>query len=180
MTDSSPRDDALDPRFYLSSRLPVAWRATPELGPGELTALNDSNVSLFNALALLDASNAHEGEEGGLVHAELARLETRLTLLLSMMSRLMAQQQLVPALSVVTLADHFLEWPEAPWRPGERGVVDLYIDVTIAMPLQLPVVITSDGRAAFDGLGPHCLNGLEKFLFRQHRRSIAEHKLLRS
>lgn len=179
MNDSTPHDDALDPRFFLNSRLPVAWRPTPALTPAELMALNDSNVALLNALALLDVSAAHEGEEGTLVHAELARLETRLSLMLSMMSRLMAQQQLVPALSVITLADRYLLWPAAGWQPGERGVVDVYLDASIAMPLQLPVQIDADGRAAFDGLSSHCLNGLEKFLFRQHRRSIAEHKLLR-
>jgi hypothetical protein len=174
-------DEGLDQRFNLQGRLPASWRPTLSFTANELSAFNDNNLTLFNALSLMDMSHASESEDNSALHADFIRLETKLGIMMSMLSRLMAQHQLVPALAHVTISDRFALWHEdAPWQVDDWGVLELYIDVTIAVPLQLPAKINADGAAVFEGLSTACLNGLEKFLFRQHRRSIADARSIRS
>ncbi len=174
-------DEGLDQRFNLQGRLPAAWRQAESFTAHELAAFNDNNLTLFTALSLMDISFAAEAEDSSSLHADFVRVETKLGLMMSMLSRLMAQHQLVPALAQVTIADRYALWhQDAPWQPGQVGVLELYIDVTVAVPLQLPAQINAEGVAVYEGLSAACLNGLEKYLFRQHRRSIADARSIRS
>lgn len=174
-------DEGLDQRFNLEGRLPAAWRPALSFSANELASFNDNNLTLFNALSLMDMSHTTESEDNSSLHADFVRLETKLGLMMSMLSRLMAQHQLVPSLAQVTIADRYARWhQDAPWQVGDVGVLELYIDVTVAVPLQLPAKINAEGEAIYEGLSTACLNGLEKFLFRQHRRSIADARSIRS
>ncbi|MDZ4299259.1 MAG: PilZ domain-containing protein [Moraxellaceae bacterium] len=174
-------DEGLDQRFNLQGRLPAAWRPAQFFSANEFAAFNDNNLTLFTALSLMDMSHTVESEDNSSLHADFVRVETKLGIMMSMLSRLMAQHQLVPSLAQVTIADRYALWHQsAPWQVDDMGVLELYIDVTVAVPLQLPAKINADGAAVYEGLSIACLNGLEKFLFRQHRRSIADARSIRS
>lgn len=170
-------DDDLDPRFYWQARLPTTW-AAGAWTTGDLIALNDSNQTLFQALAAIEtATTANDGEESSVPAADVHRLDIKMNLVLAMLSRLMAHHALVPTVHEVVLADRFVVWRDAPiWQPGDQGVLDVFIDPLLALPLRLPMSIDEDGRGLFDGLTASSLQGIERFLFRQHRRDVAVSK----
>lgn len=169
----------------LAGRLPALWRALDmPLSEAELTAINDSNGVLLNAIAVVDSHNQADPDESG-AHSELLRIEAKVDLLLGLVTRVLSAHQATPTLFRVFLSAQQLSWQDAlvpvpESVPEQLGVVDLYVYPLIAVPLTLPLRINSAGSAQIIGLNLHTLNGLEKFLFRQHRRAIAGARQLKS
>lgn len=163
----------------LGGRLPASWRALGEpLSDAELAALNDSNGVLLNAIAVVDAQSQNDLDEPG-THNDLLRLEAKVDLLLGLVTQVLAIHQPVPPLVKVFLSAQHLTWsdalvPAGDAVSGQLGVIELYVYPLIAVPLRLPVRIEQNGQALILGLSAHARNGLEKFLFRQHRRAIAD------
>ena len=136
----------------------------------------------------------HEVEERGEVSAELARMDLKLDLLISIVQQLVTAKQAVPPAVPVTLTAEGISWPlrdgsqlssltdEAPQGPYAMPVVaELYVNPVVPMPLclygKMSQVNDQDGepswQVVFDNPGESIVDLLEKLIFRYHRRAIA-------
>lgn len=176
--DSSSTD--LADTICLEGVLPVAWAAMPAgFTDAEFSAMHEGNLMLLNAIAVIDQPQAGDGDESGLLHQDMFRIEAKLDLLTSLVTRLLDKYSLVPPLASVTLTARQFLWhgQVLPAEPGTSGIIEIYVHPLVAAPLRLPARIESAGVAQLSELPLSLRNALEKFLFRQHRRRVAEHRL---
>lgn len=179
MTDASHDipEAALDEAISLNGQLPLRYvRCQQALSEAELLNINERNLMLFNAIEVVEVqryvpdSDADDG-----VQVELLRLEAKVDLLLGLMNQLLSQQLDIPQPRSVSLSATALNWQAGAIEAsvGDYVVVELHVHNAVAMPLKLPLRLTSALRGELYGLSPLTQNGLDKFLFRQHRRAIA-------
>lgn len=176
--DASSTD--LADTICLEGVLPVAWAAMPAgFTDAEFSAMHEGNLMLLNAIAVIDQPQAADGDESGLLHQDMFRIEAKLDLLTSLVTRLLDKYSLVPPLASVTLTARQFLWhgQVLPAEPGTSGIIEIYVHPLVAAPLRLPARIESAGVALLSELPLSLRNALEKFLFRQHRRRVAEHRL---
>ncbi len=169
--------DSLDDSIHFTRSLPVQWQALDSpLSEFQLAANDQANLVLLDGIAMLEEQP--KVEEGSPMAADITRMDAKLDLMMSMLSRLMAHFEKFPAQQTVTLSAHYIAWHEADEMPsgGPNGTLDIYIHPTIITPLRVPVTLESGGRAAITGLGARVQNAWEKYLFRQHRREVAQSK----
>lgn len=166
------KQDRLDESICLESRLPFRWSAREEpLSDMELQGINQTNNSLFQALAVIDESALPDLQEHGALGQELVRLDAKLNLMLSMVGQLLSQQSDLPPLSDLILTASSLRLPGTAVADGQ-GLAELYLHPGIAMPLALPVEFAG-GNGLIHGLAVDVQNALERYLFRHHRRAVA-------
>jgi hypothetical protein len=178
------------PEFFLGDglifedSLPVAWVAGTLPEGTVLARLNADNHQLLGAESSLDETRVHEvlkDESPALVH-ELQRLEFKLNVLLRLTADLARHNHALPAPRLVKLSAAGMEWigENAP-ALGSTGIVDVYINTTLPQPLRLPASVVGTrahggGAAAqlqFSGLSDQVVDGVEKLIFRHHRRLVA-------
>lgn len=179
MTDATHDtvEAALDEAISLSGQLPMRYaRSEQALTEAELLNINERNLMLFNAIEVVEVQRfvADSDSDDG-VQVELLRLEAKVDLLLGLMNQLLSQQLDIPHACTVSLNAAALNWQAGAIEAsvGDYIVVELHVHNAVAMPLKLPLRLTSALRGELYGLSPLTQNGLDKFLFRQHRRAIA-------
>lgn len=180
--ESAGDDELMASAICLEGRFPVAWRADPSLrAETDTVLLHESNLMLLNALAVLEQPRVPEGEEHAVLRQELFRLEAKLDLVTSLAARLLARYEQTPPLAGVRLTARGFVWLDgAPQGgAGETGVIELHAHPLAASPLRLPATLTGRGGAELLDMPPLMRDALDKFLFRQHRRSIAESRQAR-
>ncbi len=155
-----------------------------EIGPARLLSIQECNEEVLRAIAALDEHHGEGGEEDALHHGQdLARIESKLDLLLDMVSHMLAEQLSLPPAVPVRLSAVGIQWYQAGQLPpqGRRVLLDLYLHRKFLKPLVMPgqvvQVQTQDGggqvTVVFEDMPETVRNWLEKLIFRQHRRSIA-------
>ena len=161
--------------------VPGAIPADPRLVAHRVAA----NLRVLHTCEALEERRAERDEE----HAgtpESARLEQKVDLLIEMVGHMVSQSGSRPAAVVASLNAAGLDWrptdnrsSAAPMvQPGTTGTVEVYLRESVAEALRLPgavVAAGSDGRISFGfrDLAEAEVDALERFVFRQHRRSIA-------
>lgn len=172
-------EEALASAICLEGVLPVAWKDMPAaLADAEYAALYEGNLMLLNAIAVMDQPQYGDSDESLAIHQDIFRVEAKLDLLTSLVTRLLDKYELVPPLAAVTLTARSFHWHGSmlPADAGRSGIIELYVHPLVAAPLRLPARIEKPGVAVLAELPPMMRNALEKFLFRQHRRQVAEHR----
>jgi hypothetical protein len=159
----------------LDQRLPVRWHVD---SPGEPAGLRQANEDTLWVILSLDEHHVEIGEENVELAQEFQRLESKLNLILELMSRVLARQLELPPPTAVRLGAHSLEWESpAPPSPGSRGWLEIYLCARYPQPLCLPAVIESATppivRAGFVDPGEVVQDLLETLIFRHHRRQVA-------
>ncbi|ADE15429.1 conserved hypothetical protein [Nitrosococcus halophilus Nc 4] len=167
--------------FYQSQH-PLIWRCVkPEAKVSALVCRDNErllkllNSSIPSPLELL--------EEQPLLYSELQRLELKVDLLLEQIGLLLAQQAPLPAAVPLRLTAQELQWwaQEAP-RSGETVQVEVYLKEELRRPLVLLGRVKAREAEThgyrvwvlFTDLGEGVREGLERFIFRWHRRHIAQ------
>lgn len=176
---AEPASTDLADTICLDGVLPVSWCPMPAgFTDTEFAAMHEGNLMLLNAIAVIDQPQASEGDESGLLHQDMFRIEAKLDLLTSLVTRLLDKYSLVPPLASVTLTARQFLWhgQVLPGDAGLSGIIEIYVHPLVAAPLRLPARIESAGVAQLSELPLSLKNALEKFLFRQHRRRVAEHR----
>lgn len=169
-------DEQLDEGIRFEGRMPIAWTAhSAPLTGRELHSINDNNFILLNAITFLEEQAYQEMHDHSVLAEEIMRLDAKLDLLMSLVSRLIVQNQLVPPDLDIVLSSTSIRWKgDLGASPGDEGIVDLYLHPAVAAPLALPASVKSEGMARIHGLSAAVQGALEKYLFRQHRRAIAK------
>lgn len=172
---------------------PVAMLPPPNL----LSTINESNEVLLDNVLLLD-DKKHDHDEHDEVMQELKRQDLKMKLILELLSMLLVQNQLLPAAGMVRFSGEFLSVPAAGRTefPVNSWVqLSLYIDPALPKPLtlfataignfeELPTTGDADAGAEvwqqyqLQGLSQPVQDKLEKLIFRQHRKTVAQSKRL--
>lgn len=171
--------DSVDPlagSLSHSEALSVVWQATPALADGlELAELNRRAGALLGLLGSLDEPSPLPDDEPQ-ISAQLQRLDQKLDLLLGLVGQWLARDLAVPAPQPVRLGVRGALW-QASLPPGP-GCLTLYLRPALPVALQLPARLQAlaDGNllAEFQGLDPSVMDALERYIFRQHRRAVAQ------
>lgn len=168
---------AFSQRVAYEDTLPLA------LGPRDGTPpalLEERNLHVLATLATLEERRVEAGEDATPVLLELARLDSKLNVLMEIVGRLLMPDAALPPRAPVRLNASGVGIPASLLDPARQaGLLKLHFDACRALPLVLPVRferLYDEGCAflAFDGVGQGVGEGLERVVFRQHRRKVAE------
>lgn len=147
------------------------------------------NLQRLQSITALESQPAQQPSDPPTpAEAELQRLETKLNLALDLLSTLLNQSLPRPVDSCVLLDAQQVQWlnPKAI-PPGTRGRIGLYLHPLLAHPVLLPGEITACGpqddnglqeiRCRFDPMPDDLSDALLGYIFRGHRRAVAEQKI---
>jgi hypothetical protein len=178
------QNDAEFDGLALHDFLPLAWEASPLSDPAELEHYNQETARALQALALFEEAPKEISTDAVPKGQELLHLEAKVDVLLSLVTRLVSHQQGLPKRHNTVLRADSLEWtgPCAEQaRTGDTGVIVIYPNPMLPMPFRLAGRVVSTVERAgvkwrltrFENLSPLVNVGLEKLVFRRHRRQVA-------
>jgi len=178
----SPCDTEIPAGVNFQAELPVAWEPLPgpPSEPGEVSG-NLANEELLGSLLILDEAVADPEEDAQQEHWR--RVEAKLDLMLSLLGEMLAGQRGLPAARPVCLGGGVLCIDGIGDQPlpavGDWLRVQLYLMPSIPRPLVvaaevLPSKAPDRLLLRLTGLPETTRDLLERFVFRQHRRAIAQ------
>lgn len=169
----------------LHDQLPFAWEPTPARDPAELDHINQDTARALQALAVFEEAPRELSNDNVHTSQELLHLEAKVDVLLSLVGMLAAEHRgrAAPPHSVILRADS-LEWAGTAGvgvSSGDLGYAVLYPNPMLPLPLRIAGrIVGSVERSGtrwllcrFEHMAPGVSNGLEKLIFRRHRRQIA-------
>lgn len=175
MTNSTP--ESLGSGLVLEDRMPLHWRAS-EMPSGE-PHQQQANEETLRVILSLEEHHVEASDENPEFAHEIQRLESKINLILELVSQVLARQLQLPEALPVWLSAHKIEWQAVGAVPaaGSPVLIEAYVCPRYPRPLYLPATVESavSGRvrATFDDLGMPVQDLLEKLIFRHHRRLIA-------
>jgi hypothetical protein len=146
---------------------------------GGLEPDDERNLHVLNTLASLEERRAESAEDAGPLMQELVRLDSKLNVLMEVVNRLLVPDSALPARQPVRFNACGAVLPAALLAPpAEAYALGIHFDACRALPLVLPARLArrlDDGQAflAFEVAQPAVAEGLERLVFRQHRRKVA-------
>ena len=145
-----------------------------------LALINDRNASVLVAVSALMDRRSETAEDDSPLTQEVARLDAKLNVLMEIVNRLLLPQSGLPPRMPLRFnaAGAVLPWSVLP-SVGETVLLKIHFDVCRALPLELPGIRLpgpTDGKGfvGFEGLSEAVRDGIERLVFRQHRRQVAE------
>ncbi len=185
---SMENQDAFFQGLYYESHVSLVCQVVASLpGDNELVSINENNSRFLKALAALSDVAPEAGEEIPQTAAELQRLDLKLNLLLEIVGQLLANQRTLPAPTQVRLGHMGIEWVAQDCPPsGAQVCIEVYLRSELPSPLKfhgVAVLVDAEHgsesagqrvQVRFVGLNSALQDDLEKFIFRRHRRSIAQ------
>lgn len=176
--------DSEDGGLSVHDFLPMAWEPGPLTDGAEVEHYNHETVRALQALALFEEAPKDVSAEANQRAQELLHLEAKVDVLLSLVTRLVSHQQGLPKRHNIVLRAATLEWTGPAIdqaRTGDEGVVVLYPNPVLPMPFRLPAQVAGSVERSgsrwrlmrFQQLSPLVSIGLEKLIFRRHRRQVA-------
>jgi len=167
---------------HFQAELPIAWEPLP--GPpdvaGQVSGIL-ANEELLGNLLILDEAIAEPEEDTQQEHWR--RVEAKLDLMLNLLGEMLAGQRGLPVSRPVRLGGDVLCIDGISDQPlpaaGEWLRVQLYLMPSIPRPLMvaaevLPTEAPDRLLLRLTGLPETTQNLLERFVFRQHRRAVAQ------
>lgn len=169
-----------------ADNLAVAWQPVEAMpDTSRLALISESNETFLRSLSAFAEFIKEPAEESSELMQELARLDLKLNLLLELVGQIVYRQTEIPGFAPVKLFSRGVEWraDDVP-QPGQSVMLRLYVQRGIPKPLCFygDVVSTLEekdqgvAKVIFHGLSQSVVDWLEKFIFRQHRRSVAHSK----
>lgn len=150
---------------------------------------NQQNRQLLSVM-LASEAHVHEGEEEAEVLShELQRIEGKLNLLLDLVGRLLCETNQLPTRYQVYLGGSALQCrlpADFALPPGDTSKALIKIEIFINPQMPMPLILHAEGKlidaedgekyllASYFGLEQETQDLLEKFIFQQHRRLIAQ------
>ena len=143
----------------------------------DILRANEGNEVLLRSVTVLEEHvDIDENDE---IAQELRRQDMKLNLILDMLGTLLMQQQVIPPPREIQLSAGGVRLPEVK-LPGNRHCrILLYIEPAIPKPLTLfgechPSTQAGMVDIIFKGVSQTVTDNLDKFIFRHHRRRIAQ------
>lgn len=180
---NSKDDGTFDTGLTHRQQMALSWEPPQRAEESRLRILAEANARLLQILPVFEEQRTEQVEEEAERSQDMLRLETKLDLLLELVSDLIREQQQWPMLAPVTLRADGMAWVQAGRVPApeQRIWVDLYIDQRLPRALRLAarvIAVNEEGErhrivVGFEQLGENVSELLEKLIFRHHRREVA-------
>lgn len=150
--------------------------------PVEAASYNERNLQLLRTLASLDERRAATAEEDAPLSQELERLEGKINVLIEMVNRLLLPGERMPPRHPCRLNSSGLLLPVALVPSVPTLKVSIHFDACRALPLELPAQAMGSNTQGqvlliFTGVSELVAQELQRFVFRHHRRKVAESRL---
>lgn len=160
--------------FNVELTVPFGWQVIPAAASPLLHATNPLIYALLEG-----NEHKHPPHEPVDEHGPLARLETRLNLLLVLVTRLLQAQSALPPVATLNISPERICWQcETPVPVGETLRMQLYPDPALPQPLELcgQVVAGEPGVTTLVIQHPDEAEAMawQRWLFRLHRRQVAK------
>lgn len=163
--------------------LPVQWKASAsDASMLDMAKLDGKNEEVLRFIDVLDEHPNESVIEHSSINQELARVEVKFDLLLSLVTQLLGVYFPLPKPIRVRLTPCGVQWiSNESINPGSHGVVEIYLSSRCPRPLVFPGSIEHIERdeqgyrvsVQFSGLSDLVRERLEKMIFRHHRRDVA-------
>ncbi|MEO9078421.1 MAG: PilZ domain-containing protein [Rhodanobacter sp.] len=145
----------------------------------ELRRLAERNASVLADIAAIEERRVEGADENTPLMQEMIRLDAKLSALVDMVSRLLQPAGGLPARHPVKFNATGAVLPASLVPDSDALLLRLYSDICPSLPLELPATVMRrlDDElvfVAFAGLGEATCDALERFVFRLHRRKVAE------
>lgn len=147
-------------------------------------AETERNERLLRALSLFDEQGSERPDDESETTPELIRLETKLDLALELLFELVSSNKEKLRRVPIRLGAYGMEWRQEAPPPGIEDPlwVHLRLDPRLPQPIRLPARVVAvetlaSGdlvRVEFEHQGGELPELLEKFIFRHHRRQVAQ------
>ena len=165
--------------------MPIGFKPLSALpDEAELLRVNGENQQILLLDASLEERHPVDPKDDDVVmRHELERIESKLNVVMQLLSRLLSRDNVLPVDRKFRLAGDGIEWDhDAALKVDSPGVVLLHINRSLPYPLQLAGKVVGchqgEGKArvafVFEGVGANVIELLEKMIFRHHRRAIAD------
>ncbi len=169
-----------DEGLIFEGMLPVSFQPVDNFPEeDQLAIINEGNEYFLKTSLILHESI--EIDEHNEVSLELRRQDLKINLLLNMLGELLVQQKSLPPATMLKLTAKGLECVSIPVANNAevKVEIDLYITPSIPKALKLygEVSASEDGSRTtirFVGVNQAVQDGLEKIIFRHHRRTVAQ------
>ncbi len=165
--------------------MPLGFRplsAIPD--DAELQRLNTENQQILALDASLDERHPVDAKDDDpIMRHEFERLESKLNVIMQLLSRLLARENIVPADRKFRLAVDGIAWDhDVALKLDSVGSASLHINRSLPYPLELAGRVVGCEQTgavyriafAFEGVAPNVVELLEKMIFRHHRRAVAD------
>lgn len=153
----------------------------------ELTLININNEKVLRMVAALDEMHIDTREEPGHAH-DIARLEFKINMLMDLVGQLLERQLELPARRNICVNAHGMQIDlseQDAIDPGQLIKVSIYFVESYPRPVDLFVSIantsphhTVSGQVL--ALSESVQDLLERLIFRQHRRNVAQQRISKS
>lgn len=166
-----------EPGLEYRAFLPLAWQ-DGQASPQQITEWMRENVTALHAIAALEGpSHERELDRTAGVDYTAARLEAKVDLMLQWVGKLLVAQHPLPPATEVMLGSQTVSWKcPIDLKPGQHGVLSLYLAPRMPMPLVFQVQIQScaagQAQAQLLQLSEEAQDALDRTLFRYHRRAL--------
>jgi hypothetical protein len=167
---------ATEKGLEFNGRLPLSVDKIVQIpSASELVLINTGNEQLLKTVMLLEEKvDADEDDE---ILQELKKQDMKITLLLDMLSTLIIQSNAIPPAQDITLTDSWVRIAISTIA-GYNGLacIKIYINAAIPRPLELFGSCETDNQDLqinFQGMSPNLIDSLDKYIFRFHRRMVA-------
>lgn len=164
--------------------LPVQWQPRDRaLTRFELASLEEANLLLLQAQVALEDHS--QGDDGGALSGELARLDLKLNLVLQLLAKLVLKDRMPPPTTIQFNAVG-ASWTAVGSTPtvGTHGLLRIYLRGSLPQPLELPAKVTSIEGASvkfeFAQLAESVAELIQRLAFLRHRRDVAGARKARS
>jgi hypothetical protein len=162
--------------------LPVRWLAYSDAIPETMRrSSNERNLKLLQTCVLLDGHvQADKPDERSPYHADIIRMDMKISLLLELVGQLLAASHPLPDALPIRFNALGAVWRDAALKStsGSTGVLEIHLRKCFLEPLRFSgeLVSVSDGglvKVKFDNPGEAIADLIEKLAFRRHRRHVA-------
>jgi len=175
--------DPLEQGLVCEDELPLDWEQVDALPSSQrIAAFNVSNEALIRAREGLEEPPRSSEESPDLVQ-ELQRVESKLNLVLELLADWLRRQDDMPPALPVRFNGRGLSWESAQGPPvGALVRLNLYVCTSFPKPLvAFGRVLRQEDRGhatmtvlEFMALSQSVVDGLERLVFRRHRREVAQ------
>ncbi|MCG8377439.1 MAG: PilZ domain-containing protein [Chlorobiales bacterium] len=168
----------------LHDQLPLAWEPSELINAVELDHANQETARALQALAVFEEAPREPPSDTHQQTQELHHLEAKVDVLLSLVIRMAADQKGAFSQHSTVLRATSLEWtgPDAAaLKSGDTGYAVIYPNPLLPLTFRLPSRVVGIAERSgtrwlltrFENIAPTVSDGLEKLIFRRHRRQIA-------
>lgn len=182
----SDKTDKLEPGaegLAYSDNISVDWQAVDNApDSNHIAMVNESNELFLRTVAAIGEFPKEKSSDlSAEMHQEIARIDSKLNLLLDLVGQLIYQAGQVPETAPARITSTHIEWQgEQLPQAGSHVFIKAYIQRGTPKPLCFYGTVESSGgntaRVVYSGLSETVQAWLEKLIFRHHRRTVAQQK----